>query len=96
MSRIRLRHIQSYVDRRDGVVYHYFRRRGYPRVRLPGLPGSAEFMAAYREALGHEPLPIGIKCSQAGSVAAAVAAYLVSPDFVATSAGNSGGTPGNP
>jgi hypothetical protein len=23
-----------------------FRRRGYPRVRLPGLPGSAEFMAA--------------------------------------------------
>jgi hypothetical protein len=61
-----------------------FRRRGYPRVRLPGLPGSAEFMAAYREALGARA---AADWSKAGSVAAVVAAYLVSPDFVATSAG---------
>ena len=44
------RYVQSFVDRKTGAVFHYFRRRGYPRVRLPGLPGSREFMEAYQRA----------------------------------------------
>jgi hypothetical protein len=49
MSRLRLKYVQSFVS--AGGVYHYFRRRGSPRIPLPGLPGSAEFMAAYQAAL---------------------------------------------
>ena len=81
MSRIKLRYVKAFVDRETGAVYHYFRRRGYPLVRLRGLPGSADFMEAYQMALAGPAVPIGIKLSKPGSVAAAVAAYLVSPVF---------------
>jgi integrase len=43
-----------YVTRdpdRHGNERFYFRRPGKPKVRLPGLPGSDEFLAAYRAAL---------------------------------------------
>src|SRR5262249_12536770 len=51
-------------------------------MRLPGLPGSAEFMPAYQAALGSAPEAIGAsKRSPAGSVSAAVASYYTSQDF---------------
>jgi integrase len=78
-----LRYVQSFVDRKSGTVFHYFRRPGYKRVRLPGLPGSREFMAAYQDALD-QPFPqmqIGIGRSKPGSVAATVAAYFLSTQF---------------
>ena len=50
MTRLRLKFVQAWVDR-EGRVHRYFRRPGYPRVRLPGLPGSAEFNRAYEAAL---------------------------------------------
>lgn len=37
-------------DTTDGVERWYYRRAGQPKVRLPGTPYSAEFMAAYYEA----------------------------------------------
>jgi hypothetical protein len=46
---MRLKFVQSFVDKRSGAVFSYFRRRGHPRIRLPGLPGSREFMEAYCE-----------------------------------------------
>jgi integrase len=79
--RLRLHYLQAFVDRRTGATYTYFRRPGYPRVRLPGLPGSAEFMAAYQVALAQGLQPIGTKRSQPGSVAAAIAGYLTSLEF---------------
>jgi len=76
MSVLRLKYVQSFGG------YFYFRRRGWPRVRLEGLPGSAEFAASYSAALGNEPTPIGMgKRSKVGSVSAAVAAYLMSGAF---------------
>jgi integrase len=39
------------VYRSDGKVYYYVRRKGHPQVRLTGVPGTAEFMASYQEAL---------------------------------------------
>src|SRR5215470_4234677 len=53
MARIRLLYVKSYLDR-HGKVRHYFRRRGYPTVALPGVPGSPEFMEAYRLASSGE------------------------------------------
>jgi integrase len=43
-------------------------------------------MAAYQQAMAN-PVPIGISRSKQGSVAAAVAAYLVSPEFSALASG---------
>ena len=40
MTRLHLKYVQSFGG------YHYFRRRGSPRISLPGVVGSAEFMAA--------------------------------------------------
>jgi hypothetical protein len=34
-----------------GQTYHYFRRPGFPTVRLPGEPGSPKFVAIYEAAL---------------------------------------------
>jgi integrase len=56
---------------------------GHDRVRLPGLPGSAEFMDAYQAALA-AVVPIaqtGIGRSKPGSVAMAVALYFQSIAF---------------
>ena len=47
MTRHKLpKYVQGWVDR-EGWAHCYFRRAGYPRVRLPGLPWSPPFMAAY-------------------------------------------------
>jgi len=77
---IRIRFVQAWVDQ-DGRAHHYFRRAGYPRVALPGLPGSAEFMAAYQAALGTPPTVVGVDRNRPGSVSHAVASYFGSTDF---------------
>jgi integrase len=61
--------------------YHYFRRPGFPRVRLPGALLSPEFMTAYEQAMALAAEPIGTSRSKPGTVAAAVAAYLASRQF---------------
>jgi integrase len=81
MSRIRLRYVQAWIDRRDGRVHRYVRRPGFPKVRLPGLPGSAEFMEAYRAALAGAPLAVGAGRNKPGSVSAAIALYYGSLEF---------------
>lgn len=49
MALLRLKYVMSDTDR-HGTRRHYFRRNGV-KIRLPGTPGSAEFMAAYDAAL---------------------------------------------
>ena len=69
------RYVQSFVDRKTGAVFHYFRRRGYPRIRLPGIPGSCGFMEAYQRALESQQMPIGATRTKAGTVNAAIVGY---------------------
>ena len=84
MAKIRLQFVKSYINR-HGKVDTYFRRAGQPLVRLPGLPGSPEFMAAYNEALAIPTVPTkvepGATRTKAGSVGAVIAGYLGSVDF---------------
>jgi integrase len=81
MTRIALKYVQAWVDK-DGRVHRYFRRPGFPRVRLPGLPGSTAFMEAYQQALETPQAPIGAaKRSRPGSLSAAIAGYYVSLEF---------------
>lgn len=49
-------------------VYYYFRRRGYPRVVLPGLPYSDEFLQAYHRALAGSRSEIGASRTVPGTV----------------------------
>jgi integrase len=77
---LRLKFVQAWVDG-DGRAHHYFRRAGFPRVRLPGVPGSPEFNRIYEAALGSTPDPVGASRSKPGSVAAAIASYFASSAF---------------
>jgi integrase len=58
------------------------RKPGCARVKLPGLPGSAEFMDAYQAALDSSPpSDIGARRNSPGTAAALVALYASSSRF---------------
>jgi enterobacteria phage integrase len=76
---IRLPYVKIYTDR-SGKIRRYFRRRGCKPVPLPGVPGSAEFMAAYQAALG-EPAPKPAARHGQGTVGALIYDYLKSAAF---------------
>jgi integrase len=70
-----------YLDRyrSRGKVFYYVRRKGRPNVRLNGVPGTAEFMAAYHEALASEPTRV---CRHgAGSFGKLVKDFYASVEF---------------
>lgn len=81
MTRIKLPYIHEFCDR-HGVVRRYFRRPGFKRVPLPGLPGSSEFMQAYSMALDNIPKrELGTSRTIAGTINAAAVGYLGSRAF---------------
>jgi integrase len=76
--KVRLKYVNIFVDR-HGKPRAYFRRPGQKDVPLLGIPGSAEFMAAYHAALEGTtvtPKQIGKERTVAGTVHALVASYL--------------------
>jgi integrase len=73
MANIKLKFIQRFIA--NGTCYYYFRRPGSERIRLPGLPGSAEFMESYQQALAASPSNIGADRNPRGSVAALVGLF---------------------
>jgi integrase len=83
MARIDLPHVQRFKDR-HGHLRHYFRKPGCKRTALPGIPGSEEFMEAYKTALG-TPNEIGAGKRPPGSVWALVAAFYASREYAAYS-----------
>ncbi len=62
MAYFKLQYVTKDRDR-HGNVRFYFRRPGKPKIRLHGLPGSDEFMTAYRAALT-ESHPTGAKAEK--------------------------------
>lgn len=61
MAAIRMLGITTDTDRHGNVRY-YFRRRGLAsKTRLPGIPGSPEFLAAYGALIAGHPLPAPMK-----------------------------------
>jgi integrase/recombinase XerD len=81
VTKLPLRYVNEYRDVR-GKVRRYFRRPGYKRIPLPGLPGSDEFMSAYQAALGQsEPLEIGANRTAPGTIDALIVDYFKSNAF---------------
>jgi integrase len=80
MTKVLLKYVEEFIDR-HGKPHRYFRRGG-KRVRLPGLPGSAEFMAAYQAALdGVLKIETAAPPTAPGTVRWLVSAYLSSATF---------------
>src|SRR5215471_15058423 len=82
MANLLLKYVQQFVDR-HGRPRFYFRRPGFKRVALPGMPGSSEFMAAYAEALaaGEPAPPVGLRQIRPGTINALAVSYFNSRDF---------------
>jgi integrase len=74
--------VHGYVDQ-HGTAKFYFRRAGQPKVRLPGLPWSMQFMAAYEQAKsGQWSKPeVGSNRTVPGTVNAALVSYYQSSAF---------------
>lgn len=76
-------YVHSYIDR-TGAVRHYFRKGGLPKVALPGIPGSAEFMKAYEAAVAgitaaaRDMVP---RPTEPAALAVVVQRYYASPKF---------------
>jgi integrase len=87
VTKLPLRYVNEYRDVR-GKVRRYFRRPGQKRIPLPGLPGSDEFMSAYRAALaGVETHQIGAARTKPGTVNAVIVGYYQSQAFAQLAAG---------
>lgn len=73
-------------ENRHGKPVFYYRRPGQKKVRLRGLPGSEQFMAAYEAAKTGEPvkIAIGAKRTVNGTVNAALIGYFQSVEFTKT------------
>ncbi len=73
------------IEDRHGKFRWYYRRPGFPRIALPGLPWTPEFMAAYEKATNGEKLEIGKSRSAPGTVSALVASFYRTSDFTGLS-----------
>jgi integrase len=71
---------QQFIDR-HGKPRFYFRRPGFKRVALAGLPWSPEFMAAHEAAMAGQPAEIGGSKVRPGTIRALAISYFASLDF---------------
>jgi hypothetical protein len=74
------KYVHGFIDR-HGIPRFYFRRRGFKKVPLRGLPWSPEFMAAYEAALAGQPLEVGNARVRPGTIRALAVSYFNSIDF---------------
>jgi hypothetical protein len=78
-----LKYVNSFRDR-HGQTRHYFRRPGQKAIPLPGLVGSAEFMAAYGAALATLPdrhVELGASRTLPGTIDALIVGYYQSAEW---------------
>jgi integrase len=81
--------VQGFVDR-HGRLRFYFRRPGFDRVPLPGLPWSPEFMAVYETALAGQPMQVASASVKPGTMRALAVSYYNSVAFRSMKASTQG------
>ena len=72
--------VNGYIDRHNKPRF-YFRRAGFKRLPLPGLPWSPEFMAVYEQALAGQPTPVGAARVLPGTIRTLAVSYYNSLAF---------------
>src|ERR1700728_2979952 len=75
------RYVHGFIDR-HGKPRHYFRRAGFKKIPLPGMPWSPDFMTAYQAAFAGQPAPIGAGQVLPGSMRALAVSYYGSPEYL--------------
>lgn len=82
MATLKLDYVHGYKDR-HGRMRYYYRRRGR-KVALRGRPGESDFMDSYAEAAAKfaNAGPSIAKAPASGTVAALVASYYLSPEWL--------------
>jgi integrase len=75
------RYVHGFVDR-HGRPRYYFRRAGFKKMPLPGLPWSPDFMAAYQTALAGQMPSIGAARVLPRSMHALAISYYGSGEFL--------------
>jgi integrase len=75
------RYVHGFVDR-HGKARYYFRRPGFKKAPLPGVPWSSEFMQTYETALAGQPQSIGAKRVLPGSMRALAVSYYQSVEYL--------------
>jgi integrase len=76
------RYVNGFIDR-HGKPRFYFRRAGFKKVALPGMPWCPDFMAIYQAALAGQPGAIGAARVLPGSMHALAISYYASPEYLA-------------
>jgi integrase len=73
------KYVHGFIDR-HGRPRFYFRRAGFKKIPLPGLPWSPEFMEAYEKAVGGQSasVDVGAKRTKPGSMRALAVSYFQS------------------
>jgi integrase len=74
------KYVQGFLDR-HGKPRWYFRRPGFKRISLPGLPWSPEFMAAYEDSLAGQLVQVGSSRVRPGTIRALAISYYNSLGF---------------
>jgi hypothetical protein len=76
------KYIHGFIDR-HGKPRFYFRRAGFKKVPLPGLPWSSQFMEAYERAVAGQSVLIdaGARRTKPGSMRALAVSYFQSVDY---------------
>ena len=71
------KYVHGFIDR-HGKPRFYFRKAGFKKMPLPGLPWSPAFMEAYEMAIGGAALDIGARRTHPGTINALVVTYFKS------------------
>jgi integrase len=76
------KYVHGFIDR-HGKPRFYFRRAGFKKVPLPGLPWSSQFMEAYEQAVAGQSAPVdaGARRTKPGSMRALAVSYFQSVDY---------------
>lgn len=81
MAVLRLDYVNSFMDAGD-KLRHIFRRKGFKRETIKGVPGSAEFMAHYDQLLKKtSPDAEPVERDAPGSIDRVIKQYKASPMF---------------
>jgi integrase len=74
------RFVHGYLDR-HGKPRFYFRRAGFKKAPLPGLPWSPEFMSAYEQAMAGQPVQLIASQVKPGTMRTLAVSYFQSVEF---------------
>jgi hypothetical protein len=85
MVNLHLRYVIRDTDRHGNTRFYFrCRKKGFPstsKVRLPGLPGSKEFMEAYQAALSRKTCSFESRHLEKGSFGYVCLSYYASAAF---------------